>query len=164
MKLALVVLITVFGLLMPISGLHVYADDTTRAVDLDPSAGEFPEGLAIDQEGNLYFGLAPTGEIRKLSTDGQVSTYATLPSPGDGFMVGLTFDDAGSLYVCMASFDPATHGIWRVSPGGGQTELFAPSETAAPKPGTELQADIFGGFTDAASDPKLRIEVSDGPV
>ena len=90
------------------------------------SAGEFPEGLAVDKEGNIYTGMAPTGEIRKITPQGEVSTFANLPSPGPtGLMLGLEFDQAGNLYVAMNSGDAKTHGVWKVSGDGSKQELFA---------------------------------------
>ena len=77
---------------------------------LDANAFEFPEGLAIDSQGNIYAGMAPTGEIKIITPSGEVATYAQLPAPGAGFMVGMDFDAAGALYVAMTSFDPETHG------------------------------------------------------
>ena len=109
MKISLMILIFAVGLLNPLGISTVSADDITRAVDLDSAAGEFPEGLAVDKDGNLYFGLAPTGEIRKFTPGGEASTFANLPSPGAGFMLGMTFSEAGDLFVCMATFDPETH-------------------------------------------------------
>ena len=88
------------------------------------TAGEFPEGLAVDQQGNIYIGMAPTSEIRRFTPAGEQTSFAQLPAPGDGFMVGMEFDQAGDLFVAMASFDAETHGIWKVSPDGS-SELFA---------------------------------------
>ncbi|HEX2171010.1 MAG TPA: hypothetical protein VHL09_01020 [Dehalococcoidia bacterium] len=88
-------------------------------------AGELPEGIAADPQGNIYVGMAPTGEIRKVAPDGTVSTYAQLPLPPEAFLVGLAFDGFNNLYAAMVTFDPATHGIWRISPDG-QAELWAP--------------------------------------
>lgn len=89
----------------------------TPVTELSTTNAEFPEGLAIDQMGNIYAGMAPTGEV---------STFAKLPQPGDGFMLGLEFDSKGDLYVAMASTDAATHGVWRVSADGSDSSLFAP--------------------------------------
>ena len=100
-----------------------------QVAGFSPGAKEFPEGLAVDRQGNIYVGMAPTGEIKKVTPQGTVSTFANLPKPGGGFMLGMEFDTAGRLYVAMASSDPETHGIWRVSPDGGDVELFAALET-----------------------------------
>ena len=137
MKFTLLILIIAVGLLSPVGTSAVLADDVTKIVSLDASAGENPEALAVDADGNIYFGLAFTGEIRKLTPAGEVTSYANLPSPGNGFMVGMIFDDAGDLFVGMGSFDPETHGIWRVSPDG-EAELFASLPVEGQPNGIEL--------------------------
>ncbi len=113
------------GLSGPASAL---AGGITTVAIFDPAAGQLPEGLAIDREGNRYVGFAPTGEIRKITPAGAVSTYAQLPSPAptQGFLVGLAFGPRGDdLYAALARFDAQTHGIWRVRQGGGAVERFA---------------------------------------
>ncbi|MFQ6026346.1 MAG: SMP-30/gluconolactonase/LRE family protein [Dehalococcoidia bacterium] len=92
------------------------------------TAAEFPEGLAVDRDGNIYAGMAPTGEIKKVTPLGKSTTFAQLPSPGEGFMLGMEFNRAGDLYVLMSSGDPDTHGIWRVSSDGESVERFAALE------------------------------------
>jgi sugar lactone lactonase YvrE len=88
----------------------------------DPSRGEFPEGVAVDRRQNVYVGLALTGEIRRFDPDGGSSTLATLPV-GGGFLLGLATDARGNVYAALASFDPATHGVWRVGRDGSQERI-----------------------------------------
>jgi sugar lactone lactonase YvrE/uncharacterized protein GlcG (DUF336 family) len=92
---------------------------------LDPDLGQLPEGIAVDEDNNIYLGMAPTGEIIKVTPDGESAVFATLPSPGDGFMTGMIFDNEGQLFVGLASFDPATNGVYRVSPDGSTVDQFA---------------------------------------
>jgi sugar lactone lactonase YvrE len=101
------------------------ARNITTVVEFNAAASEAPENLAVDHYGNIYVSLALTGGIKKVTPEGHVSTFATLPSPGTGFMTGITFDQRGNLFVAFASFD-SNHGIWRVSKDGRETELFAP--------------------------------------
>jgi hypothetical protein len=49
-----------------------------------------PEGLAVGPNGDLYVGLV-SGEIRKVTPDGEVSSFVTL-DPGQGFLLGLAFN------------------------------------------------------------------------
>jgi sugar lactone lactonase YvrE len=101
------------------------AQNITTVVEFNAAASEAPENLAVDHHGNIYVSLALTAEIKKVTPEGHVSTFATLPSPGTGFMTGITFDRRGNLFVAFASFD-SNHGIWRVSKDGREKELFAP--------------------------------------
>jgi sugar lactone lactonase YvrE len=90
----------------------------------DPSNGEFPEGVAVDKRQRLYVGLAFTGEIRRFDPQAAPSTLATLPI-GSGFLLGLATDQLGAVYAAVASFEPATHGVWRVNRGGSPERIAA---------------------------------------
>lgn len=118
-------------LLTPASA--VFANpDVQEVVAFDASRLEAPESLVFDRAGNIYLSLALTGEIRKIAPDGTQSTFAVLPlgpplTPCGaliGIMGALTIDEHGTLYVTLASCDPANRGIWRVG-ANGQTQLLA---------------------------------------
>lgn len=91
-------------------------------LDLDPTVGENPEGVAVDKQGNIYVSIAPTGEVKKIDKHGDVSTHAAF-NPGFGFVLGLTTDKHNNLYVALASFDPATEGVHRVTPQGAVSRV-----------------------------------------
>lgn len=100
------------------------------------SPPSLPENIAADADGTLYLSLAATGEILRLGTDGSQSTVATLDL-GSGedadevqFMTGIAVDLTETLYVALASFDEATHGVWRVSQAG-ETERLAAFDLAS---------------------------------
>ncbi len=118
----LVASIIVTALAFP--ALGVLAGGPTTVASLDPSIGELPEGIAVDASGTIYAGMAPTGAIVAIGTDGSVTPFVSLPSPGTGFLTGLEFGPDGYLYAGLASFDE-NHGIWRVSPDGSDAQLFA---------------------------------------
>src|SRR5205807_2592556 len=48
------------------------------AITFNPFAHEFPEGIALDHQGNTFVSLSPRGEIREIAADGSQSTVATL--------------------------------------------------------------------------------------
>jgi hypothetical protein len=120
-----VVLIACLGI-----GVHATRADTgvgpvSTVYAFDASKGEFLEGLAIDKAGNVYVGLAFLGEIWKFTPDGTPSLFATLDiGQFGGALIGLAFDDEGTLYACNVSNVAGTHGIWKVDRLGRAT-LFA---------------------------------------
>jgi len=75
----------------------------------------FPQGLAIDATGNIYFSERPGHKIRKITTSGIISTIAGIGTPGfsgDGFSAmsaqlnypaGIAVDNSGNIYIADAS-------------------------------------------------------------
>ena len=120
MKRSVLVLAAFAALLITLVAVPIFAGHVSPVAVFESN----PEGLAVDEDGNLYVGLLFTGQIKKVSPDGsEVTNFATLPSPGSGFMVGMAFDNEGDLFVAMASLD-VNHGVWRIDEDGN-TELFA---------------------------------------
>lgn len=101
----------------------------------DEGSGEFPEGIAFDKRGHAYVTLAPLARVVRLAPDGSRSVFATLvPSLPEGApgALGLAVDPKGRVYVALASFDPTTHGVYRIDPDGGMTRLEGTSAIAFP--------------------------------
>lgn len=81
-------------------------------------------GLAVDTAGNLYIAEDYTDQIRKVSTNGIITTYAGSGTVGDkdgpaltaqfGLPYGLAFDAAGDLFVA----DPNNGTVRKVSAAG----------------------------------------------
>lgn len=97
----------------------------------DPTKWALPEGLAIRGD-DAYVGLAPTGEIVKVSlSDGEVKHFASLPAPvqDKGFMTGLEFGNDGNLYAALVSFvEEPQAGVYKVDMKNGKVSLFASHE------------------------------------
>jgi sugar lactone lactonase YvrE len=114
--------LTVAALALPITPAHA-ATPVETVVSFDLAAGELPEGLAIDKRDNAYVSLiAPVSEIRKITPSGEQSTFASFDVGGFG-PLGMAIDAAGTVYVAVASTDPATQGVYRVSADGTATRL-----------------------------------------
>ncbi len=91
-----------------------------------------PEGIATDAIGNLYVTFSGLGELRVLDTTGAWTTLTTW-DVGEGLgPLGLELDGNGNAYVAVATFDPATHGVYRVSPEGVSTRLPGSEAIAFP--------------------------------
>jgi sugar lactone lactonase YvrE len=108
-----------------------------------------PEGLAVGPNGDLYVGLL-SGEIRKVTPDGEVSSFVTL-DPDQGFLLGLAFNQQDVLYAALASSNPETHGIWEIQDDGTAQRFAALDEQGLPnfivvdRSGNLLVSDSFLG-------------------
>ena len=130
------------------------ATSASAAVKLtfDPFAHELPEGIALDRHGNMFVTLAPLGEIREIAVDGTQSTFARVSPPGQGFgALGLAFDERGKLFVAVATFDPATTGVYEVRRNGtavripGSDQIGLPNGLAFGEDGTLYVTDSSNG-------------------
>jgi sugar lactone lactonase YvrE len=124
-----------------------------------------PSGIALDKAGNLFFSEWDASKVRKISTDGVLSTVAgtgTAGSRGDGGPAvmaelngpgGLVFDGAGNLYIS----DGDAHRVRRITPdgtistfaGNGQDQTKGdggPASQASVSSPTELAVDNFGNL------------------
>lgn len=88
-----------------------------------------PEGIAVDQEGNVWCG-GELGQIYRVAADG--SMLEVVASTG-GFTLGLAFDRQGRLYTCdlghkaVFRLDPTSGQLERFTSGGGGTSLRVPN-------------------------------------
>ncbi len=80
------------GQSVPTSLFRIDDGSTLHPVDIEIMN---PTGLALDGGGNLYISSRHDGAVYRLSTSGDLSTYAE----GMGVATGLAFDENGNLYV-----------------------------------------------------------------
>lgn len=89
----------------------------------DANAGELPEGLAIDKRGRIYITMPFIGELRRIDPDGTEHLVTHLPTGGGFGPFGLAVDAVGNVYATVVTFDPATQGVYRVTPEGVATRI-----------------------------------------
>jgi hypothetical protein len=123
-------------------------------------SGDSPEGIAVGRTGTLYVsnrrvdGGQVVSEILRVSVEGDVSRLTTLashPSFVSG-VLGLAIDRHGTVYAALVTFDPATHGVWRVNPDGsglarlpGSEQMVFPNALVFDSHGNLYVTDSFGG-------------------
>lgn len=85
-----------------------------------------PEGITVDNKGNVYVGFANTGEIIQLGCDGQVARTVYKfdgLNPDQASLLGLTTDPQGNIYACVNDFPGSdSNGVWRIDPKSGIAE------------------------------------------
>ncbi|MEV6996014.1 SMP-30/gluconolactonase/LRE family protein [Streptomyces sp. NPDC093228] len=101
----------------------------------DLAAGQQPENVTLEPNGDLDVVLSQAGQIERVTPGGHRSLLATLPVPADGgvntpvlgfrLATGLVRTADGTLYVGYATGDDATAGIWRIRPGGKPQRIVA---------------------------------------
>lgn len=100
----------------------------------DPTRGETPESIQFDHHGDIVVSLALTGEIRRISDDGE-QTLAWMPlAPqiqpcgnafGVAIMGGVALDEHDNIYASVAPCDAAGIGVYRVSADDGAVTRVA---------------------------------------
>src|SRR6266478_9031514 len=111
-------------------------------VHYDLAAGQQPENVALEPDGNLDVTLSTAGQVERVSPTGQRQLLATLPAPSDGgvntpvlghsLATGLVRTADGTLYIGYAAGHDELTGIWRVRPGGTPTRIVALTAASFP--------------------------------
>jgi sugar lactone lactonase YvrE len=138
------------------------------------SARTVPGGLATDAEGNLYIAECEQERVRKVATDGTITTFAGTGAAGFSgdkgpatsanlhCPIGAAVDSKGDLFIA----DRENHRVRKVSPGGTIT-TFAGSGLESPLgeggPPTSAGMAPEGGAIDA-QDNLYIADIGHGPV
>ena len=97
-------------------------------------------GIAVDQDGNVYFSEEQSRSVRRIGTDGVITTVAG-PDTGADFVLplGLAFGRDGSLYVS----DIGASRVWRVEADGSTTAVVGTGTSGTKgNDGPALEAEV----------------------
>jgi sugar lactone lactonase YvrE len=144
------------------AGISGYSDGPGRAASFG-----HPEGIAVDGAGNVYVADYGFSNIRKITPDGTVSTFAGLGAnhgSTDGLGTaarfsnprGIALDNAGNLYVA----DSGNNTIRKITPDGMVTTLAGTVGSAGNVDGTGSAA-MFNSPKGVAVDSAGNVYVAD---
>jgi VCBS repeat-containing protein len=154
--------VTVYGVTtLAGSGTAGFNDGTGMGAQFN-----LPVGVAVDSSGNVYVADSSNHRIRKIDSDGVVSTLAGSGTAGsvDGTGTaaqfnspwGVAVDSSGNVYVV----DRVNFNIRKITPGGVVTTLAGYANRKGKDDGTGTEA-LFDAPTGAAVDSSGNVYVAD---
>ena len=91
-------------------------------------------GQVVDANGNLY-AAHTAGNVLKIKPDGEIDVYATAPDGGQFLCTNYpAFDRNGNMYLSdSGNWSGTINGhLYKISPGGGASELWYPEPVDTP--------------------------------
>ena len=73
-------IVCALALMLALPSLAAASGHVTWIRTYNPAAGEFPEGIAVDKQGNIFVTMAPIGQIRKISPQGTETLFHQFPA------------------------------------------------------------------------------------
>jgi sugar lactone lactonase YvrE len=126
----------------------------TSIVQFNAAAGELPESMTADEDGNLFVSTV-NGVVHEILPDHSVVQIATVPLVGASALTGIKVGPDGLIYVTSSDFtpnEPGSSAVWRITPSTGAAEVFAelddtgfPNDLAFDDDGNLLVTDPFLG-------------------
>lgn len=100
-------------------------------VSFNAAAGEFTEGVAVDDEGNVFASVSARGRLVRIAAgSNKAEDFGKIEGlrEGDFGLIGLTTDEDGNVYGCVISKNTAANGEWRFDAGSGNAERLSGTE------------------------------------
>jgi sugar lactone lactonase YvrE len=120
-------------LLVPLASGAAASGHVATIVEFDAAAGQFPEGLAVDEGGDVLVSFAPLGELAEIdldeATSPRVEPVGSVPGvdpAADIGLLGLAIGPRGDVYGAVVA--PAAQGVWRFDERSGTPERLAGTE------------------------------------
>ena len=117
------------------ASISTAAPKPTVLAHLSLAAGQRPENVAVEPNGDLDVSMSQAAQIVRITPAGKQTVLASLPHPADGGtsvpVIGFASSEGlvraadGTLYVGYAAGSAALSGIWRVRPGGKPERIIA---------------------------------------
>jgi sugar lactone lactonase YvrE len=132
----------------------------------------FPAGLTIDRSGNLYFTVGGYNRIRKVSTDGKISTIAGTGPYGNGSFsgdrgpalsatfagpAGIAVDVAGNVYVA----DSGNQRVRKIDTNGIVTTVAGDGNSGFAGDGGPAGVSRLSGPSDVALDAQGNLYIAE---
>ncbi|HEY3128887.1 MAG TPA: NHL repeat-containing protein [Acidobacteriota bacterium] len=138
-------------------GTNGYSGDggpaTLAQIDLLPG---YAAPLAVDKLGNLYIVDVGGARVRKVSTNGIISTLTTIPTAG--VHLGMAVDAKGNIYVA----EYADHRVLRISPNGALTTIAGTGTAGFNGDGGQATSAQLAGPSGLAVDALDNLYIADG--
>jgi sugar lactone lactonase YvrE len=118
--------------IVALSVVSVFSDGHVETIlEFDIEAGELTEGIAIDDDGNIFVSLTPLGQIIKVEAGSDTAEpFGAVEglAEGDLGLLGLAVDEDGYVYGAVVSSNPEANGVWIFDPMTGEGEHIPGTE------------------------------------
>lgn len=128
-------LLGVFGLFAIVIagiGAHSVSAESETIISFDAGAAEFPEGVAVADDGAIYVSFLPLAQLVRIAPGSEnVEVVGAIEGlqEGDLGMLGVEIGPDGGIYTSVSSTNPEANGVWRFDAETGEATLVDGTES-----------------------------------